>query len=285
MIVLIVSTVLVAAELRLTSLSWLDARIGVRTAALKFADKDFDPDKSDLLAAIDPKNELTPAQRQEAWAAQHELYENAILYLRHDNLDPKNQDDKMLIANELENYRKLRIEQVRMVHIPFFSAALDQNDIGPFAGLTFVAVLLWLRFSKARELANLRLLFSDPPPLSEKNLERCYELLAMQQVFTVPFVPRISERPRWRWVPKTLYFLPLPVYLLQMYFDFTTVFDLSYYGIGKARFLVIASSISLYLICFLTCKCFLLATDIDKEWDDASRKVYSKKETGAAPKT
>ena len=52
MLVLIVSTVLVAAELRLTTLSWLDARIDVRQAALKFGQKDFEPDKSDLLVAM-----------------------------------------------------------------------------------------------------------------------------------------------------------------------------------------------------------------------------------------
>jgi hypothetical protein len=285
MIVLIVSTVLVAAELRLTTHSWLDARIDIRTAALKFADKDFDPAKSDLLAAIDPNKEKSQEERQRAMATQRARYEDAKLFLRDQNLDPKNPDDKALLMNDLENYRKLRVEQVRLIHIPFFAAALDQNDIGPFAGLTFVVVLLWLRFSKARELANLKLLFSGRLAFSKENLKRCYELLAMQQVFTVPIIPSLPVKTRWRVIPKMLYFLPLPVYILQMYFDFTTVFDLSYYGIGKAYFLVATSSLFLLIICVLILRCLFLSNEIDEEWDEVAPQVYSPEELSTTRKT
>lgn len=255
-IILIVSAVLLAIELRNTSYSWIDERLAVRTAALKLLEADADPDKL---------NALTPSNP--------DLYGRARLFLQRRNLNPKSDVDKKLLEKELEEYRKVAIEQISFVHIPFFGAVFDHNDIGMFGGFTFAVLLLWLRFSLARELSNLKLLFNHST--FGHNLRRCYELLAMQQVLTVPRMPGSPARNRWRWIPKILYFIPLPVYAAHLYFDLTTIFSVGeVLGRGKMWLLVISSILFLLLIIIFTLWCIKILVAIDKIWDMAASEVY-----------
>jgi hypothetical protein len=249
-IVLIVSTVLVAIEIRNTSYSWIDARIEIREAALKL----YNPEKSALLVETNPV-----------------LYSRATMYLKRRAFDAKNEDDKRRIERELDDYRKAAIENVSFVHIPFFGAVFDHNDIGMFAGFTFAVLLLWLRYSLARELNNLNLLFSRSVP--KENLKRRYELLAMQQVLTVP---RIGNAPvQYRWIPRVLYFIPLPIYLMQMYFDFRTVFGVGeVLGMGKSWLLVITSILFSILMFIFSIWCIKILRKLDEVWDKAAAEAY-----------
>jgi hypothetical protein len=149
----------------------------------------------------------------------------------------------------------------------------DHNDIGMFGGFTFVVVLLWLRFSLARELSNLNLVLNRE--ISEADLRRCYDLLAMQQVLTVPPTPSSPSHHRWRWIPKLLYFVPALVYLFQLYFDFTTISDPgAIYGEGKMWLLVTSSVAFFILILIFTLWSFRIARAVDKTWDNSARKLY-----------
>jgi hypothetical protein len=256
-IVLIVAAVLAAIEIRNTSYSWIDSRIEVREAALKF----YYPEKRASIAINNPV-----------------LYNRAQLFLDKHDFDLKNDDDKKRLEKELDDYRKAAIENINFVHIPFFGAVFDHNDIGMFAGFTFAVLLLWLRYSLARELSNLNLLFnrSTPnPPISKENFKRRYELLAMQQVLTVP---RMGEaKPQYRWLPRVLYFIPLPIYVAQIYFDFTTIFGVGrLLGMGKSWLLVITSILFLILILIFTIWCIKILKEIDRVWDEASIEAYPK---------
>jgi hypothetical protein len=254
-IILIVATVLLAVEIRNTSFSWPDARLEVRKAALRFFDKDYAPQKVGLLAAKDP-----------------DLYRRATLFLRKRNYNPRSADDKAQLEKELDDYRKVAIEEVSFVHVPFFGAVFDHNDIGMFGGLTFTVLLIWLRYSLSRELSNLKLLFRSR--VLRPDLRRCYELLAMQQVLTVPRLPR-STRRRWRTIPKVLYFFPPLVYCLQLYFDLTTIFGVGeQLGMEKAWLLAVSSSVFFILIIIFSVSCIQLLIAIDRVWDGAAVKIY-----------
>ena len=148
----------------------------IRVAALKFFDHDYAALKVGEMAAHDP-----------------DLYRRATLYLKRRNLNPQSADDKKRLEDELADYRKVAVEQVSFVHIPFFGAVFDHNDMGMFGGFTVAVLLLWLRYSLARELSNLKLIFENPA--LRENRRRCYELLAMQQVLTVPHTSRSIPLP------------------------------------------------------------------------------------------
>jgi hypothetical protein len=255
-IVLMVATVLLAIELRNTSYSWIDERIAVRTAALKLLETNYAPDKLNPLVATDP-----------------ELYRRATLFVQRRKLNPSSEVDKKLLEKELDDYRKVAIEQVSFIHIPFFGAIFDHNDIGMFGGFTFAVLLLWLRYSLARELSNLNLLFTHQD--FGENLKRCYELLAMQQMLTVPPLPNSSVRHRWRWIPKVLYFIPLPIYAGQLYFDFTSIFPVGeILGRGKMWLLIVTSILFLVLILIFTFWCIKISRKVDKVWDKAASRIY-----------
>ena len=256
-IVLIVSTVLMAVEIRNTSESWIDERIAVRTAALKLVETDAIPDKRDSLIATDP-----------------DLYRRANLFLQRRKLDPKSAVDKKLLEEELEDYREVAVEHVSFFRIPFFGAIFDHNDLGMFGGFAFAVILIWLRYSLARELSNLNLIFNT---IRGKNRRRCYELLAMQQVFTVPRLKYSSVRHRWRWVPRALYFIPLPLFLVYFYYDFTSIFSVGeVLGTGKMWVLVITSLLFFALMLIFSFSCFRILRGIDEVWDKAAASVYPK---------
>lgn len=139
------------------------------------------------------------------------------------------------LENHLRQLVTLKVEQVTRIHIPFFGVSIDINDLGLFAGLTFVVILLWFRFSLLRELNNIKIAFGmagslhtdfnetvadsnnlkqevehrrkekDQKPQWERQYARlryCYDILAMQQVLTEP--PRsdlvylyLSRRRHW----------------------------------------------------------------------------------------
>ncbi len=255
-IVLAVATVLLAIEVRNTSYSWIDERIAVRNAALKVLETKNDPQRLSSLIKGDA-----------------DLYGRANLFLKNRNVDPNSEADQGAIKQELEDYRKVAIEQVSFVHIPFFGAIFDHNDIGMFAGFTFAVLLLWLRYSLARELTNLNLLFNHTD--FGDNLKRCYELLAMQQVLTIPKVPNSPVRDRWRWMPKVLYCIPLVIYFAHLYFDFTSVFSVGQVlGTGKMWLLVISSMLFFILIFIFTFSCVKIALKVDEEWDKAASRIY-----------
>ena len=266
-IVLVVTTVLLGIEIRNTSYSWIDARIDVRNAALKAVEGGFNPVRLD--EETKERIKATPCPDDDHGG----LDCRARLFLVRRNYNPESAADKSRLSEELSDYRKASIEQISLVHIPFFGAVFDHNDIGMFAGVTFAVVLLWFRFSLSRELNNLNLLFNNQ--VLAESMKRCYDLMAMQQVLTVPRMPLAGKRHRWRWVAKVLYFIPVPVYAAQLYFDLTSVFGVGkVLGTGKMWLLVVTSLVFFGVILALTVWCQRISRAIDRVWDEAARRVY-----------
>jgi hypothetical protein len=261
-IVLVVSTVLLAIEIRNTSFSWLDARIAIRAEAIKLLEEDY---YDYATAAIDPDNE-TPKNP-------------AKLFLKDHKLRPSDKIGVQLLTKEYDDYHKPAIEQVSLLHLPFFGVVIDHNDIGMFGGFTFAVVLLWLRYSLASELGNLKLLFDTDKSVFKIDPKRCYDLLAMQQVLTVPYLPCSPNRHRWRWIPKLLYGIPAVVYTGQIYFDFARAPSGMWrvgeiLGTGKMWLLVVSSILLFFIVVAFTVSCIKILRDIDKVWDKAVLNVY-----------
>jgi len=256
-ILLIIATVFLAVEVRNTFHSWHDARLELRKAVLTFFDREQAPQKLAVMAKKNP-----------------DLYRRAANYIRERGLNPRSTLDRELLTKEYDYYREAAIKEISYVHIPFVGVIFDGNDLALFAGLTFTVLLVWLRFSLSSERNNIVLLFSR---MNGEDLKRCYDLVAMQQVLTVPRLPGAHGRHRWRGIPKLLYVLPPLVYSLQVIFELrpSSVWDAGKnLGMGKAWFLVVSGLIFVVIILVLSAGCIRILFDIDDEWDRAAARAY-----------
>ena len=86
--------------------------------------------------------------------------------------------------------------------VPVLGTTLDVNDLGFLGGITFASLLFWLRFSLWREWQNIHTLFErckredkEKAKLGEPSAELLngYELLAMAQVLSVPYMPKRED--------------------------------------------------------------------------------------------
>jgi hypothetical protein len=243
---------------------WLDNRIEVRRDALRFFTNPGQP-------AFEPANDasLKPEER--------ERYKKAKQFIENSSLNINSSDDRAQLLGEVMELRKLRIEKIRMIQLPFFGAVFDMNDMGIFAGITFAIVLLWFRYSLAGELRNFTLAFeeaeSDNEPGDKRKLKLCYDLLAMHQVLTVP--PMVGEKRRTIWVviTKAFFFIPLLIELEQLRLNWVTR---SLGNVLSAKLmlnLLATNGVSVLITAILTWQCVSLSLRIDKVWNDAARKL------------
>jgi hypothetical protein len=111
-----------------------------------------------------------------------------------------------------------------IIRVPFFGFTVDANDLGLLGGISFVVILVMLRLCISREVGNLHISFKKAEGLGR--LSEFYNLLAMQQVFTVP-PGTITRDSLLLWVPKLFFSAPLTVHLAVVAHDFATI------GIGR----------------------------------------------------
>jgi hypothetical protein len=174
------------------------------------------------------------------------------------------------LAKQLE---EIQSREVNLIRVPFFGVVLDVNDLGSLGGFAFVIILLWFRFSIARELSNLKLTFDVARAQSPDILLRCYELLAMRQVLTVPIVRGQPVRQFWGGLPLVLYVLPFGVQAAVFVNDlFTWDWGFSVSHANTVALLVIGG-ICLVLIAILTYLCFELSRDIGKLWAEIGKEL------------
>ncbi len=100
--------------------------------------------------------------------------------------------DPQVFDEHLRELRKVKLGQ-NTITIPLASVSFNINDMGLFACLAIVLVLLVLRHCLAREAANLRHAFEAAP---RGCLRECYVLLSMSQVLATP--PSITDTPARR---------------------------------------------------------------------------------------
>ncbi|HBB88637.1 MAG TPA: hypothetical protein DC047_13585 [Blastocatellia bacterium] len=232
---------------------WLDQRINVRKDALKFFEPGFDPQG--------PKMTL---QEKERYARAKQFLDNA-------NFDISNVDDKEQILDEVKELRKVRIEKIRLIQIPFFGAVFDMNDMGIFAGITFTIVLLWFRYSMSRELRCFRLAFKEAR--DQGQLRLCYDLLAMQQVMTVPPMYGQKLKKTWVLIAKALFFIPLLILAVQFRLNWVS----RSYGYVLSEklmnILLIVNGVSLIIAAILTWHCLAISLRADRLWKEVAREV------------
>ena len=232
---------------------WLDQRINVRKDALKFFEPGFDPQ--------DPKLTM---QEKERFARAKQFLDNA-------DFDISSVDDKAQILDEVKELRKVRIEKIRLIQIPFFGAVFDMNDMGIFAGITFTIVLLWFRYSLSRELRSFRLAFKEAK--DQGQLKLCYDLLAMQQVMTVPPMYGQKHKKTWVFIAKMLFFIPLLILAVQFRLNWVS----RQYGYVLSEklmnILLIVNGVSLIIAAILTWHCLAISLRADRLWKDVAREV------------
>jgi hypothetical protein len=155
--------------------------------------------------------------------------------------------------------------QAYQVKIPFFGLSFDINDLGMFSGFAFFVVLMILRFSLARELANLRLAFSEAT--ARNQLRDCFKLLSMGQVLTVPRSTGVTSNPFTRNLHRTLYALPVLILGFIIYHDVVTLKSGQLFSTFNTVLSLLLSAGFFMINLILTFQCIITSLDFDATWD------------------
>jgi hypothetical protein len=165
------------------------------------------------------------------------------------------------------------VKNTYSIHVPFFGVTFDANDLGLIGGLSFVVILMLLRFSLGRERDNLRVLFERAESI-QGMLSEVYDALAMRQVFTLPPRAPGTSPPQARTLPRMIVIAPMVVQLLVAINDFAT----PQYGttVSRIHTAILYSSHFIFgaLMLLLTVDAFRLWITIDQEWTKASVRTF-----------
>ena len=297
-VVIIASTLAFSAFWNSRGGSWLNSRIKIAINAEAYLTlkehkeklKNNDAALTEISGTLNFTKPLTEEVRnkrlEEIWAIRKE---NEQINREIQHLEQEFSDDALRNAETWLNKRGIkrkaqlisyaerlhasRVDNIVLIHIPFFGIVLDVNDLGILGGFTFVVILMWFRFSLWRELYNLSSTFKAAK--TDEDLEFCYRTLAMSQVLTVP--PALSKhQPRekpWGKAVRILYFLPLTVQLIIFIND---CFTFNYGWDISPTNTVAGTSISwafLFLSALLTFWCYRLSSEIDKEWEETAERL------------
>ena len=74
----------------------------------------------------------------------------------------------LILTKQLENTIRSDIDNFQTVRIPLFGNTFDVNNLGVVSGITFCILLVFLRFTLAREINNLKIALSS---ISERYIE------------------------------------------------------------------------------------------------------------------
>ena len=169
------------------------------------------------------------------------------------------------------------VDNAMSIDVPFFGVAFDINDLGLLGGISFVTILVLMRFSLRTEISSLRLAFkaaAQDAQGDKRQLERFYDLLAAQQVFTLPHIGVepigwVARRP-WmlRVMPKLTCFLPLAVYSLVAVNDYQSQTIASAINPLHTRILLIYTGVIWVVVGVLSVWCYRRLAEIDRIWDE-----------------
>lgn len=200
--------------------------------------------------------------------AEEKIHQDLVAAL----VEDRGLDREGAARNYREQLESLLYKQSYQVKIPFFGVSYDINDLGLLGGFAFFVVLMILRFSLARELANLKLAFREAE--KKKELADCYKLLSMGQVLTVPPHTGVSGTYFTKNLPKILYVLPAIIQSFIIYNDISTL-DI---GLTFSRYnaiLAIIFSAGFWIInAILTYNCIGSSLRYDNVWMHYDRVLH-----------
>ena len=166
----------------------------------------------------------------------------------------------------LDAMERDRLETVVIVHLPIIGVTFDVNDLGMFAGMSFIALMFALRLVLVRELESVRTVFRYAHESATS--QYTYELLAMTQVLTIP--PKYKSRFRpgraWSRAPMFLIWLPLIVQCVLFFEDLSTINLGASTSQGLTIVTLLIGFAALFILLILTAMCWHCAGLIDHEW-------------------
>lgn len=192
------------------------------------------------------------------------IIDQAAFFISQRNIRSKRQ-----LQNMLDSLETARMQKVLIIEVPFFGVSFDLNDLGMVSGLTFLAIIMMLRFCLSRELRNLKYIFEVAK--NQGAIAIYYDLLAMRQVFTVPRAKEYPKSQPYELLPKFLIFLPLGVHFVVIGHD---LFSIDYgrsISEGNTYFVTFMSILFFLLIMASTKACLKLWKEIDYEWEKQAK--------------
>jgi hypothetical protein len=201
--------------------------------------------------------------------------DNIIQSIKYINLTQFRSKERL--SKRLEFLERNHIENETRQSVIFLGISFDINDLGPFAGITFFAILTLLIFCLQRELDNLRILFK------KTKLEDTYHLLAMKQIFTIP---RQEERSKdneayfkdynRRGQPKLLPYVTILVLALILINDILSHNSGYALGVWRTNLTFGLTAIFLSFNIYLSIRASRLLWSIHEAWENEAKSVFDK---------
>jgi hypothetical protein len=185
------------------------------------------------------------------------------------NRSPNSIDEQRYEIRYKEFYSALvrtYVETSYVIRVPFFGFRVDVNDLGVLGGISFVVILVMLRFCISREFDNLTISFTEAERLGQ--VGEFYTLLAMRQVFTIPASRSIRRGPFLVWVPKLFCFAPLIVHMSVMVHDWVTAGIGAFLSSAHTQILFVCEALIAVAIFTLTIMVVTRLRRVDKLWDE-----------------
>jgi hypothetical protein len=189
-------------------------------------------------------------------------------------LDDRSPIDSALhaeVAYELDQLRRVRVQEVILIQIPFFGVKFDINDLSVLAGIAFSVILLWFAMSVSSEQRDLQLTFMRCEEIDQ--LRTCYDLLLVRQVLTTPPDPTGEGITWFRGLTTVLYFLPVLVQIKIVWYDVTSFHFGAATNAIDALSGLLAGIAFLVVILVLTLASVRMGKEIDNLWREKADRL------------
>ncbi len=244
--------------------SWINSRIGTRQALLRWW-ACFDTTTGKLKGAVSSGCNLHT--NDTVVVRQAELFDS----LTHVHMGSR--ADSQAISSLLQVLREKLADEALSLRVPILGIVLDTNDLGVIGGFGFTVIMMWFAFGLNREHRAVEQVFEAARATGDPaRLKRCYDLLSMRQVLTLP--PSKSGRHRaLGLIPKLIFLLPMGVDLAVVLHDYSTLPVGEAINPGSAKAELWVGSIFWFVIAILTVISLIQSDKVDSAWRQAAKEL------------
>ena len=200
-------------------------------------------------------------------------------------------------------YKRFDIENYHNIKIPILGNAFDVNNLSLIAGMTFVVLLIVLRFTLGRELVNLRLALNSitnrypdyankdqfknsvadydwpdvMPSINRVRRLHHYNSLSMNEIFNLPPLEISSNRVQNRFSGRALmymFYFPSVIYASIFANDIATIGKALEENSGETVAFMLLSVLFLSIIILLSIKCTTLKRKIYQSYVEFKNNHY-----------